>query len=110
MCPKSGLLKRIPRPPRRKAARRPVIVPRYIRVGDAKRCILIAGLWHLVAVRPLPAHRKKSAERDVVLHMKVVELSEAMACKQYGAPVYAFSARALSKRELKQLPVPVHFW
>jgi hypothetical protein len=110
ICPKSGLLKRVPPPRRRTHLRRRASAPRYVRVGDAMRCILIGGRWHLVTFRPLPLRRNSGAERDVVLDKPVAELSESTARKHYGAAVYAFAARALSKRELKQLPVPMDLW
>ncbi len=110
VCPKSGLLKRVP--PRRtpRPAGRPA-PPAYVRVNDRLQCRFIAGRWEVVALAPLPDdwHRAKSDAIDPVLGKPVCFLGEAEAKNTYGAAVYATCRRVLRKAELRQYPIPIDF-
>ncbi len=112
VCPRSGILQRIkisPRSGRRQRKKEPDL-PRFVRVSESLQCRPIAGAWHLVTLKPLPVVRHHCRERDVILDRPVAELSVKMARKHYGDAVYAVEMRRLSKRELRQLPVPDDFW
>jgi hypothetical protein len=110
VCPKSGLLRRVPLRRKRPANRRPK-PPDYVRVSDRLQCRYIAGRWELVTLAALPGdwHRAKARQLDVVLHKSVHSLGESEARATYGAAVYATSRRVLRKTELRQYPIPIDF-
>jgi hypothetical protein len=110
VCPKSGILKRVPSRRKRQPTRRPK-PPDYVRVSDRLQCRFIAGRWELVTLAPLPDawHRAKSDQFDVVLKKPVNQLGASEARSTYGAAVYATSRRVLRKAELPQYPIPIDF-
>ncbi|HEV3258808.1 MAG TPA: hypothetical protein VG013_18195 [Gemmataceae bacterium] len=111
VCPRTGILRRVHAPPRRRSTRaQPEAPPRYVRLSKTLQCRLIDGAWHLVTLKPLPLDPGQSANRDVVLDRPVAELCPATARRQYGAAVYAVGKRRLSRREIRQLPIPVDHW
>jgi len=112
VCPRSGLLKRVALPKRSKQTHRckKPEVPRFVRVSESLQCRLIDGVWHLVSLKPLPIVRQDCQERDVIFDRPIAELPTAMARKHYGDAVYAVATRRLSKRELRQFPVPDESW
>jgi hypothetical protein len=111
VCPRTGILRRVELPVRpRNAPPAPVDRPAYVRVSETLQCRWIDGAWHLVGLRPLPLERNQCPDRDVVLDRPVAEIDAAMACKHYGAKVYATGKRLLTRRELRQLPVPADLW
>lgn len=61
----------------------------------------------LLTVAPLPEELAQKPRYDVVHKTRVDSWSRCEARNFYGAPVYATSRRPISKRELKQLPVPI---
>jgi hypothetical protein len=79
-----------------------------VRVSDTLQCHFLEGGWHLVTVAPLPDEpwRSQSRGRDVVQNRLVRQLTLIDAQRKYGAAVYAVSKRRLSKKELKQYPIP----
>jgi len=110
VCPRTGLLRRKPprpRPPARPDRPEP---PRYVRVSETSQCRKVDGVWHLVELGPLPPPWSPSAARDVLLDRPAVEVSPEKARQEYGDAVYAVSTRRLSRRELKQSPVPMDEW
>jgi hypothetical protein len=108
VCPKSGILKRVP-PRRRPQPPRGPKPPAYVRVSDRLQCRFIAGRWELVTLAPLPDawHRAKAGQVDVVLKKPVHALDESEARAAYGAAVYAESRRVLRKSELRNYPIPI---
>lgn len=69
-------------------------------------CKLIGGAWHLVTLKPLPGPFQRDPGSDVILGRGAMGLDPAEARRQYGAAVYAVAVRRLSRREIRQLPIP----
>lgn len=110
VCPRSGLLRRVPRRPRRAARAKS---PPYVPLGDGSQCRFFKGAWHLVTLRPLPdsiLHRDRRPFRDVLLNRSVSEITANEARQLYGAAVYATAARRLARREQSQYPIPSRWW
>jgi hypothetical protein len=107
VCPRSGILKRIKaRSRRRKVVEEPA--PRYVQLGETAQCRFMNGAWYLVTLKRFPLSPYLSQEQDVVLGRPVKWLTSDMVKKAYGAELYAAAKRCLSKRELRQLPIPIH--
>src|SRR5262249_9132113 len=106
VCPKSGLLKRIPRRRKHQPSGRPKPPP-YVRVSDHLQCRYLNGRWELVTLAPLPDawHRPTSDKQDVVIGKPVSLITPGEARGTYGAPVYAAARRVLGKAEAKQYPI-----
>jgi hypothetical protein len=114
VCPRTGLLRRVQLPPRK---RKPVppkeSPPEYLRVSDTLQCRFFDRAWHLVTLQPLPAlpeQRERSRAVDVLLKRPVAGFTRAEARKRYGAEVYAVASRRLARRELSQYPIPSRWW
>ena len=105
VCPKSGLLRRSRHVRRRKQSDEPR--PRIVRIGPTEMCLERNGQWELLTVAPLPEELAQKPRYDVVRKRLVYPWSRCEAQGFYGAPVYATSRRPISKRELRQLPVPI---
>jgi hypothetical protein len=110
VCPHSGLLKRIRFSGRRRGRTRMEKQPAYVPLSETLQCRLIAGAWHLVILKPLPLVRIGRPERDVVLNKPISILDETTVRQFYGAVVYATGKRRLTRRELRQYPIPVDAW
>jgi hypothetical protein len=113
VCPRTGLLRRVPPAPRRPKRPRRLQPPRYIRVSDELQCRFLDGAWHLVTVKPLPArcyNRDRCRDTDILLQRAAASITAADARRHYGAEVYAVAARRLGKREQRQYPIPSEFW
>jgi hypothetical protein len=113
VCPRTGLLRRVPRETRPKSHCSPKKPPVYIRVSDTLQCRLIDDAWHLVTLKPLPDpyyNKEKSRKTDVLLGQPVANLTSVEARQQYGADVYAVAARRLGRREQRQYPIPAKLW
>jgi hypothetical protein len=110
VCPKSGLLKRVP-PPRKRPPSGTPKPPAFVRVNGELQCHYLKGQWELVTVAPLPPEVKRfhSDAVDVVLRRRVSYMTDGEARAAYGARVYATSRRPMSKRELMQYPIPIEF-
>lgn len=110
VCPKSGILKRVPPGRKRQPTRRPK-PPAYVRVSDRLQCRYLDGRWELVTLAPLPDdwHRAGAGQFDVVQRKQVRMLGSSEARAAYGAAVYATSRRVLRKAELRQYPIPIDF-
>lgn len=109
VCPRSGLLRRVPRISRRTPQSPRETPPRYVVVDGVLQCRIIDGAWHLVTLRPLPEpllSRSGCRPRDVVLKRSVDAITTDEARQQYGMAVYATSVRRLARRELSQYPIP----
>ena len=69
--------------------------------------MLIAGAWYLVQVGRFPspgAFGGRTSFWDAVSgHL----LSREQALRLYSEPVYTIHLRRLSKREMRQLPIPI---
>lgn len=107
VCPRTGILRRNKafRRYKKKAPSQEVSYP-PVNMGDTLQCRFFGGAWHLVTLEPLPlmpSHKR-------VLNRPVTEISEEMARKHYGKAVYAVAVRRLSRRELRQYPIPVDAW
>jgi hypothetical protein len=113
VCPRTGLLRRIPearRRPKQPTGKQP---PRYIPVGDELQCRLIDGAWHLVTLKRLPNplyEWGRCRNTDVLLQVQAAKLTPEDARWHYGAEVYAVAARRLGKREQRQYPIPIELW
>jgi hypothetical protein len=110
VCPKSGLLRRVPCKRIVKRPRKPS-PPAYVRVNEWLQCRHIDGRWELVTLAPLPSGHGGvfCMARDVILDAKASEIAPSQARKKYGAEVYATSRRVLGKREQMQYPIPIEF-
>jgi hypothetical protein len=114
VCPRTGLLRRV-KAPSRKQPRRPGKEgpPPYIPVSKTLQCRFLHGAWHLVTLRPLPAldcSRERCTAVDVLLDQPVARLTALAARRHYGAAVYAVGTRRLARKELRQYPIPAHWW
>jgi hypothetical protein len=80
VCPKTGLLRRTPRPRKPQPTGRPV-PPDSVRVNKLLQCRFLDGRWELVTLAPLPDdwHRANSPATDVVLGRPVRDLTESEA-------------------------------
>jgi hypothetical protein len=106
VCPRTGLLRKVKRPDQRPTRKEP---PRRVKVDDTHLYCLVDGAWHRVTVEQIPPERLEPARsypsiRDAVLR-RLVTVSEVI--ELYGAPVVGVASRRLSKRELRQLPIPM---
>jgi hypothetical protein len=111
VCPRTGLLQRIPtRARRRKNRTRKNDRPLFIPFGEGFQCRYLDGAWHLIILKPLPVLRDRSPAWDVVLNRRVAEIDTVMAHRHYGAMVYAAGKRRLAKKELRNYPIPVDRW
>jgi hypothetical protein len=107
VCPLTGLLCRLERRSR-KAPRPPrPCDPRPVRLDAERQCRWVDGAWHLVTLAPLPWAQHLSSARDMVLRRRVSDLAPEELLRVYGARVYAASKRRLSKKEMRQLPIPI---
>jgi hypothetical protein len=113
VCPRTGLLCRVQvksRKQRRQAEKeRP---PVCISVGDMLQCRYFDNAWHLVTLKPLPGPYRSGLchARDVLLRRRVDEITAGQARGHYGAEVYAVDSRRLTRKELKQSPIPSCWW
>jgi hypothetical protein len=108
VCPRTGLLCRLAERPSRKLPRPPrPCDPRPVRLDAGRQCHWVDGAWHLVTLAPLPWLPHLSAARDVVLRRRVSDLALAELLWAYGGRVYATSKRRLSRKEMRQLPIPI---
>jgi hypothetical protein len=107
VCPRTGLLRRLERRSR-KAPRPPrPCDPGPVRLDKYHQCRWVDGAWHLVTLTPLPFAPWHSPGYDVVLRRRVNELTPEQVLRAYGARVYATSKRRLTKKEMRQLPIPI---
>jgi hypothetical protein len=105
VCPRSGLLKPVPRY-RRRMAVRPARPP--VRVGELSQCRWIRDAWHLVTLQPVPrgdAGVSRCVATDIVLGKRVSELGALRLRAEYGGSLFAVAMRQLARRELRSLPV-----
>jgi len=111
VCPRTGLLRRVKSRRKRKGIPRATCAePKFIRVSDELQCRLIDGAWHLVTLKPLPRSSPASPGLDILLHKPIRVIMPEEAKKQYGAAVYAVAVRRLTRRELRQYPIPIDDW
>jgi hypothetical protein len=107
VCPRTGLLRRLEVPSRKRASRRGPRGPKPIRLDAQRQCHWVDGGWHLVTLAPVPLAQHLSRDHDVVLRRRVSELTPEQVMRAYGARVYATSRRRLGKKEMRQLPIPI---
>lgn len=110
VCPRTGILRRVkarPKPTRPVNGKK---YPSFIRVDESHVCRVIDGAWHLLTLKPLPEERVRNQTRDVVLNEPLARLTDTQARMNYGDRAYAIEARRLSRKELRQLPIPDEFW
>jgi hypothetical protein len=111
VCPKSGLLRKSRHVPRKRKLPWPE-PPRTVKLNNKQVCVERNGSWELISValiahpRPLdvPAY-------DVILqrHIDDRKRSEANVAETHGLNRYAVSRRALSRKELLALPIPIEW-
>ncbi len=106
VCPRTGLLRRLEMPSRKRPRPKPQRAPRPVRLGPDQQCRWVDGAWHLVTLAPLPLAPWHCPGYDVVLRRRVDELTPEQVLRTYGARVYATSKRRLGKKEMRQLPIP----
>ena len=106
VCPKTGILKRVKKKIRVRTLREKDS-PKVVKVGDKLQCWLIGGTWYVMHLEPLPLHRRQISKMDVMLKRPICDITDEEARQKYGAEVYTVSKRPLSKREIKQWPVPL---
>ena len=107
VCPRTGLLRKNASFRRyKKKAPKPPAATAPVRVSDHLQCHFVEGAWHLVTLEPLPA----LLASDVLLRRPAKEIPAEEARKRYGAAVYAAAKRRLSRRELRNYPIPVDVW
>lgn len=107
VCPRTGLLRRLELPSRKRPRPKPPRDPRPVRLDAGRQCRWVDGAWHLVTLAPLPFTHWLSPRYDVVLRQRVSALTPDQVMRAYGARVYATSKRRLTKKEMRQLPIPI---
>lgn len=114
VCPRTGLLRRVKQISwKRRRKRKTENPPRFVRISDTLQCRFLDGAWHLVTLKPLPVlypDRRRCHDMDILLNQSVANITPLAARQQYGAEVYAVAKRRLARRELRQYPVPSHWW
>jgi hypothetical protein len=106
VCPKSGLLRKSRYVPRR--ALKPV-AHRRVMLDKSRMCLRVNGQWELVTLAPVPGPVEPRAY-DVIRKRRVGGFGyDSGAVRFYGEDVYAVSRRPLSRRELRELPVPAEW-
>jgi len=105
VCPRTGLLRRVPRLFRPTPQR---ATPPPVGVGERCQCRWLRGAWHLITLRRVP----KGAigvpccdAVDVLFGKPVRELGALRLRAEYGGFLFAIATRQLTKRELMSLPV-----
>jgi hypothetical protein len=94
VCPRTGILRAIKRrEPHRDRNR--ITVKKFLQYHR------IEGIWHEVALRPVPADAVGCW--DAVLNKCVAHVRPAEAISKYGFVAYELSKRPLSEREVKKL-------
>lgn len=114
VCPRTGLLRAVPRMNRREARqrwqnrpdRRLVRPTQVVSIDDTRQCHRYPDRWEMVTLAPLPTCFNKRVW-DVLRKRPVSVGDEATAQQLYGAKVYAVARRPLSRAELRQLPIPI---
>jgi hypothetical protein len=94
VCPRTGILRSI------KQKRQPR-TPCRVDVSKALQYHMIDGVWHEVALRPIPVDA--ACCFDAVLNRPVARSRSAEAVAKYGLVAYALSKRPLTERELRRL-------
>jgi hypothetical protein len=115
VCPQTGLLRRVRKVPRRAyRQKKQEVPPRFVKVDATHQCRLIDGAWYLVTVERFPAEPAfvgpaavRATPFDCLLGRKI---GRDEAVRHYGEAVYGIEQRRLSKRDLRNLPVPCDWW
>jgi hypothetical protein len=107
VCPRTGLLRRLELPSRKRPRPRRPGAPSPVRLDAGRQCRWVDGAWHLVTLAPLPLAPWVSPGYDVVLRRRVNELTPEQVLRAYGARVYATAKYRLGKKEMRQLPIPI---
>jgi hypothetical protein len=113
VCPRTGLLRRVKLISRkRKEEAKKESPPAYIAISDTLQCRFFDNGWHLVTLKSLPGPHLYGFCRavDVLLKRPVMQITSEEARRSYGAAVYATASRRLSRRELRQYPIPSRWW
>ncbi len=105
VCPRTGLLRRLEVPSRKRASRRAPRGPAPVRLDAQRQCHWVDGGWHLVTLAPLPLAQHLCRDRDVLLRRPVASLAPGELQRTYGGLVYATGKRRLGKKEIRQLPI-----
>jgi hypothetical protein len=113
VCPRTGLLRRVPVVSRKRRRPAPAIPLKHIRVSETLQCRFLDNAWHLVTFKPLPTPaylRERCTDVDILLKLPVSRLTPLEARQHYGAEVYAIAKRQLARKELCQYPIPMELW
>jgi len=111
VCPRTGLLRRT-RKQRPETTPKPAVELPVVKVNDEYQCHWRDGVWYLLTMLPVAQVRGRiqaSTRQDVWLNLTVSDAVAAELRKAYGGLKYAVSARALSKHELRNWPIPVEW-
>jgi hypothetical protein len=90
VCPRSGILRVTKEQKQQPKKERPT--PAAVKVGHERECRYLDGGWHLVEVRRVPDEPRAGPGFAREWHEEVTVL------------------RRLSRRELKQYPIPIEAW
>lgn len=96
VCPKSGLLRRIDKPSRRR-----VESPRRIGINKWRQFHRIGGVWYVVALRPIP--QDSAGCFDAFIGRRVEEIPASKRIEAYGHDAYALSSRPANAAERNEL-------
>jgi hypothetical protein len=110
VCPRTGLLHRVPPRPRKQ---RPKPKPPVVRVSETVQCHFVHGAWHLVTLAPRPPSfvtPEQMDVRDVLLGRPVGRVSHFESNQAYGGPLFAVTMRPLARSELRSYPIPARWW
>jgi hypothetical protein len=114
VCPKSGLLKRVPgagcwnrrrREERAAEARRRAEHPAPVVVGTGRVCCWNEDGWDLVEVKPFPLPEELPFGRP-----PAPAAERAKAVQEFGTAGREVGRRRLSRKELKNYPIPIDTW
>jgi hypothetical protein len=107
VCPKTGILRRTKDRTRKTGNTRIKQSPQHVKVDATRQCRFIDGAWYMVTLRPLDPIIRSNHGWDIILNRPASQISPSQAAKTYGAEVYAIAKRRLSKREMRQYPIPI---
>jgi hypothetical protein len=91
VCPRTGILRVVKERKTDRKKKEPQ-TPQPIKLGNLRECRYLDGGWHLVEVRQVPAEWTPGSRNTGEVQEEVTVLHR------------------LSKRELKQYPIPMHAW
>jgi len=109
VCPRTGILRKV------KFAKRPPTEPpkvRIVHVSKTAQCRAVNGIWLWLTLRALPDafHIYLCKDVDIFLRKPVTQLSASELRRTYGDEVYAVAIRRMTRKEIRQSPIPHEWW